>query len=450
MNTRIILLVAFIAAIIFAPRYILGFSLWHIGDAIDVSASMGAKLSCSGKFISRFSNEQIIDDLSSYSPVNQYLDIQYDSVKKTATATLFNLSTYTAKYRPATGCSLDIGDTSHLDRIVYTKVPNIAAPWPKGHMVETLNPSKQQQLEDMLKQDNAAGLNTRALVLVKNGVIQAEAYADGIYSDTKLMGWSMGKSLTAILYGRMNKLQQTDIQQTHLFSEWQDDERQHITMQNLLQMSSGIDFDEVYAPGSNLTKMLFSETSASDIVLNEGRYGESPGKHFAYSSATTNLIMRWMYNELGNSTQNTYDFLRHELLSKMSMSNTVFETDSMGLFVGSSYIYASARDWARLGLLMLNEGHINGQQLLNKEYVQAAQQQNTSENYHAYGYQFWLNQNTDNLEYPQLPTDAYFMMGNRKQAVMIAPSEDAVIVRLGWTKGSYPMNERFSQILSFN
>jgi CubicO group peptidase (beta-lactamase class C family) len=130
------------------------------------------------------------------------------------------------------------------------------------------------------------------------------------------------------------------------------------------------------------------------------------------------------------------------------MTNSIFEMDASGVMVGSSYLYASGRDWARLGLLMLNGGINDGERLLPEGWTEAAHKPNTSNNDKRYGYQFWLNEGEDELRWPALPTDAYAMMGNRKQSVMIIPSEGVVFVRLGWSSGDYPMAANYVKLLS--
>ena len=115
--------------------------------------------------------------------------------------------------------------------------------------------------------------------------------------------------------------------------------------------------------------------------------------------------------------------------------------------MGSSYFYASARDWARMGQLMLNGGVINGHRLVTKDWVARATSPNQSENDKAYGYQWWLNRGNESLRFPELPEDVYYANGNRQQLVMVFPSQQAVIVRLGWTSGRYPVADNFAQIL---
>ncbi|WP_237068035.1 serine hydrolase domain-containing protein [Microbulbifer guangxiensis] len=433
------------ASAILAPR-LLGFSMTELGSAVRVATGMGAKLACSGRYVSGFDRAQILEDLASYSPANRLLDLEYDADGRRVTADLLGLGKVSARYREGLGCALEIGDTTPLDQVTVQTVATTDAPWPEGSAVPAINADLQQRLDALLASDNAAGLETRALLVVQDGELVAESYAEGITPQTPLLGWSMGKSLTAMLQGRLEALGQGDRQARALFPEWQEDARREITLEQLLQMSSGLDFDETYAPGSDATHMLFSAHSASDVAL-QSPAAFDPGSHFSYSSGTTNLIARWLHEQLGGTPQASIDFFQQQLLQPLGMADTVFEMDPSGVFVGSSYIYASARDWARLGQLMLNGGELNGQQLLSEEWVQRAAMPNDSENEPRYGYQFWLNDGGDTLRYPELPADAYFMQGNRKQVVMISPSTNTVVVRLGWSAGGYPVGENFAELL---
>ncbi|MCX2830333.1 serine hydrolase domain-containing protein [Microbulbifer thermotolerans] len=423
---------------------LLGFSVTQLGAAVRVATGMGAKLACSGYFISGLDKNRILDDLASYSPANRLLDLHYGDNR--VTAELLGLGHASASYRDGLGCTLDIGDTSVLDRVRLAPLTSNGEEWPQGETASHINVDLQKRVETTLSRDNAAGLDTRALLVVQDGVIAAEAYAPGIDAQTPLLGWSMGKSVTAIMQGRLETLGLADSTVKPVFAEWKSDERARIALDDLLHMSSGLDFDETYAPGSDATEMLFNAHSASDIALvRPATY--TPGEHFSYSSGTTNLIARWIHERLGGDVQASLDFLRQELLQPLNMAHTVFEMDPSGVFVGSSYLYASARDWARLGLLMLNRGQWEGTQLLSEDWVARATAPNTSANEPRYGYQFWLNSGGEELRYPQLPADAYFMLGNRKQVVMISPSTNTVVVRLGWSAGSYPTGENFAGLL---
>ena len=123
----------------------------------------------------------------------------------------------------------------------------------------------------------------------------------------------------------------------------------------------------------------------------------------------------------------------------------MFEPDHSGVFIGSSFLYATARDWARLGQLMLGEGVINGRRVLAQDWVRRATTPNGSANDPRYGYQFWLNRGAAQPNWPSLPADAYAMQGSRGQVVMVLPGLDAVVVRLGWCP-DYPVDANLARI----
>lgn len=485
--TVIVLTVLLFAA---APS-ILGFSLFNVGHAISVSTALSAKLGCSSYFISGFSKGQTVTDLASYSPVVNMVTMEYQGSSKLhgfkpkglkqaelyqyevnddesnqndsefynlkrVTADLFGIAKTSATYREGLGCTIDTDRTAELDNI---SVQNIKNPeleeWPLGDQVSYEAPLIQETLDSMVRSDNERGYNTRAMLVVKDGHILAESYGPNVYKNTPLLGWSMSKSLTAIMLGHLEFKNVISKNPTNLFSQWENDERAKLTLKQLMQMSSGLEFDETYAPGSDATRMLFTAPSASDIAI-VSPLTHKPGTQFSYSSGTANLLSRFIHEKLGNNTQLSVNYLLQKLLKPLGMANSIFEVDSDGIFVGSSYVYASGRDWARLGLLMLNQGEINGQRLLSKDWVNRATAPNSSDNDKRYGYQFWLNsadnttntKNNNKLRWPELPSDAYAMMGNRQQSVMIIPSSNIVFVRLGWTAGDYPMASNYSSLLN--
>jgi CubicO group peptidase (beta-lactamase class C family) len=448
MIKRMVLIVIGLLVVgLFSMESWLGVSPWRLRDNLVVVTAMGAKLACSGHHLSGLNAEQALADVASYSPAANALNIEYDDAQGLVSADLFGLSLTRAQYRPGLGCTLDIGDTSALDTVV---VPEFAAedrPWPAGSQVDTIDPQRQAQLTQMLLADNEAGLKTRALLMVEDGHIVAESYAPGFDAFTPLMGWSMGKSLSAIMLGHLELQGKLNVQQDQLFAAWAEDERSAITIENLLHMSSGLGFEEIYAPGSDATHMLFAAHAASSVPL-ASELAHPPGKKFYYSSGTTNLLQQLLFERLGGTTQRSVDYLYQEIFQPLAIAHTVLEPDPSGVFVGSSYIYASGRDWARMGQLMLAGGELNGVRLLSEDWVRRSALPNHSDNDRRYGYQFWLNQGGAELRWPQLPEDAYAMMGNRQQNVMVVPSRRAVLVRLGWTNGAYPLDDNFSALLN--
>ena len=442
---RFVLLLVFFGALLL--WLLAGISPRQMPSAVGLATGLGAKLACSGEYVSGFDQTRIVDDLASYSVLTRLLRLEPVAGRGVA-ASLLASDVAVARYRPGLGCALQYAGHNALNDVVVPVVQrNPGAPWPLGDAVGVPDPGLSSLLAEMLEADNAAGLDTRAWLVLQHGSILAEAYAPGITPDTPLLGWSMGKSVTAIMLGRLRAQGRITLDETDLFSAWADDERATISLQNMLQMSSGLAFSEDYIPGSDSTRMLFMAPSASEVAM-ASTLEHPPGQYFAYSSGTTNLLARLVSERVGGTPQALVDFIAREISLPLGLQNTTFELDASGVFVGSSFIYAPARDWARFAYLMLNEGTINGHRVLDANWVARARHPNSSDNEPRYGYQFWLNRGGPNLRWPALPEDAYAMQGNRAQVVMLVPSRQAAIVRLGWTAGEYPTDTHFARILA--
>ncbi len=420
----------------------------YLINAPAMLTGMGAKLACSGRYVTGLSEAQAFTDLQSYSAVLKLLDLNYDDTTKTVSASLLGLKTTQAKYRSGMGCALSVGDTAAIDAVEVPAIHASTANWPQGEGAEHINTHWQQRLDEMLLRDNQAGLNTRALLVINDGQLVAESYGHGFDSSSKLLGWSMAKSVTALLIGHLEMTGAIRIEQKPVFAAWAKDERAAIGIENLLHMSSGLEFPEVYEPGAGATDMLFTVHRAAELPLGAAS-AHQPGEYFEYSSGSTNLLSKLIYETSGASAQANLNFLNEVLIAPLNLRNFVFETDPSGVSVGSSYLYASAREWAKIGQLMLNHGTLNGHRLVTKDWVARAQQPNPSTNTKSYGYQFWLNRGDEELRWRDLPDDSFAALGNRKQVVMIIPSQKTVIVRLGWTSSHYPTNSNFAEIMSW-
>lgn len=410
-----------------------------------VASGIGSKLLCSAEYVIGNDREQAFQDLVQYSPILSQVTIEYDDDAAAVSASLFGLQGKTASYKPGLGCAVDYAGFAQRGNLQLQSTQINNAPWPFGPVVNTAEPELQSLLDDILAADNAAGLNTRALLVVHDGVIKAEAYGQDMHAKSKLLGWSMAKSLNAIMLGNLEMRGLIDLEAEAGFEEWQSDERATIRIEDMLTMTDGLDFSEQYNPGDDATAMLFTEPSSSDYVLRQSLVAE-PGTRFNYSSGTANLLSR-LYTDTLGGPQQAYDNFLNEIYRPMGFQDAVFETDASGVFMGSSYFYASARDWARMGQLMLNRGVLNNERIVTEDWVTRATSPNTSQNNSAYGYQWWLNRGNADPVYSELPEDMYYANGNRQQLVMVFPSLDAVIVRLGWTAGRYPTADNFSRIL---
>jgi CubicO group peptidase (beta-lactamase class C family) len=437
--------ITILLVIIFSLMAFIGISPAYIYRAPWVATGIGSKLLCSSYFVTGFSLEQSIDDLVQYSPLLDMLDIEVDENQRIVETSFFGLSTKTASFREGLGCSVDYPTYSQRASIITKSIVKNNAPWPLGSLVDTIDLKVQELVESQVSLDNEMGLNTRAIVVVKAGSIVAEAYGQGADAETPLLGWSMAKSLTSVMLGNLEMRGLIDLNGKAGFASWTGDGRSEIAISDLLTMTDGLDFSENYNPGDDATTMLFTSPSASDFTIARSLTSE-PGTHFNYSSGTANLLARIYTDTLGGA-QGAYDNYMDQIAGPLGFQNAVFEVDASGVFFGSSYLYASGRDWARLGEMMLAGGKINGERLVLEDWVQRATQPNRSLNQKAYGYQWWLNAGNAELRWADLPSDAYAANGNRQQSLIVIPSKGVVIVRLGWTAGRYPVNERFSEIL---
>jgi CubicO group peptidase (beta-lactamase class C family) len=266
---------------------------------------------------------------------------------------------------------------------------------------------------------------TRAVVVLYKNKLIAEKYDTGFTKDSRILGWSMTKSITSSAFGVLAKQGKIDIYKPAPVAEWQNDERKNITINDLLHMNSGLEWEENYSTICDATKMLFLAEDMGKVQLDKPAQFK-PNTHWNYSSGTTNLLSLILRRQF--KTQQEYlDFWYSAVIDKIGMSSMIVEQDMTGTFVGSSYGWATARDWSKFGLLYLNKGNWNGEQILDESWVKyTATPTNTSEG--KYGAQFWLNAGG---KFPDVPRDMFYCSGYQGQMVAIIPSMDMVIVRMG-------------------
>jgi CubicO group peptidase (beta-lactamase class C family) len=377
--------------------------------------------------------------------------VEVNEQEKSVTASALGLIKRKAIFRKGLGCTLVNGLTEEEIRkqvdetgiIDPSNVSNLA--WPMGDSLATI---KLPENIDSLKLITAVNkafeypeqdevVRSRAVVVVYKGKIVAEKYAEGFTSTTPLLGWSMTKSITNALVGILVKEGKIRIADRAPIKEWQSDERAKITMDQLLRMSSGLDFEEVYNLVSDATKMLFNSPSASDVAISKPLNNE-PDSDWRYSSGTTNILNKIIRDKVGGTNLEYFNFPRKVLFDKIGMQSAVIEPDPSGTFVGSSFSYATARDWARFGLLYLNDGVWEGERILPEGWVKYSSTPTPKAEQGQYGAHFWLNAGEDekgtNRRWPDLPKDFYYASGFEGQSVVIIPSYDMVIVRLGNTQ----------------
>lgn len=272
---------------------------------------------------------------------------------------------------------------------------------------------------------NEAIQKTRTLLVLYKGQLLHERYIDGFDKDTPILGWSMSKSVLATCYGVLQKQGKLEVDWPAPITEWKDDERIDITLNHLLRMQSGLEWDEDYGGISDVTKMLFLDSDMT-MAQRDKKAIAKPTEIWNYSSGTTNLLSGILRQQF--RTQQEYlNFPYKSFIDKIGAHSMLIEADLKGNYVGSSYTWANTRDWGRLGQLYLDQGIWNGEQLFTAKWVNYITTV-TDLSDGTYGAHFWLNAEG---KYPDVPKDLYSMNGFQGQYVFIIPSKDLVVVRTG-------------------
>ena len=266
-----------------------------------------------------------------------------------------------------------------------------------------------------------------AFVVLHKGGVVAECYDKGIGRDTKLLSWSMAKSFANALIGLMVKDSLLDIHAPMDIPEWQGDGRKAITLHDLMQMQSGLEWNEDYGARSDVNIMLHCERDMGLYALSKP-LEHKPGTYWQYSSGTTNIVMRYLRSRFP-SEEAFIGYMRSRLFDPLGIVRPVFEQDLSGTFVGSSYLYATARDFARFGQLYLDDGCVDSERILPKGWVDYTRRPAAASGKH-YGAFFWLN---GNGKFPDVPKDMFYCDGHDGQDIFIFPSHELVVVVLGFS-----------------
>ncbi|MFS4415069.1 serine hydrolase domain-containing protein [Maribacter sp. 2307ULW6-5] len=267
---------------------------------------------------------------------------------------------------------------------------------------------------------------TRTVLVAYKNELLAERYAPGFGPETLILGWSATKSVWATLFGILEHQGKLRVGDAAFASDPDvSEEKKKITYDHLLRMQSGLAWEEEYFEISDVTKMLFL---ASDMTLGQRNNPvmAPPKEVWNYSSGTTNLLSGLLRERLG--THQAYlDFPYRELIDAIGMHSMTLETDLVGNYVASSYGWANTRDWAKFGLLYLNQGRWNGEQLFSETWAGYVATPTENSN-GGYGAHFWLNAGG---RFPNVPKDMYCAQGFQGQYVFIIPSKSLVVVRTG-------------------
>jgi CubicO group peptidase (beta-lactamase class C family) len=436
---------------VMAGFVLFAYGVYYAWQVITIGAAYKAKILCSGVFVSKRSPLDVLqEDLES---IFSRIDAKIDFEKKSVTTTAAGIPSQIAIFREGFGCTLmpEFSDSEVLHhtgdgygkqspRPIKNETQDFRSFGKEIPKVSSNVRLSRAMDKAFSEKDPAHPIRTRAVVVVYKGRIIAERYAPGISADTPLSGWSMAKSVTNALVGILIKEGKLSLDRPVLIPEWSgaDDPRKNITLDQLLRMSSGLEFDERAGPFfSDVNRMLLRSRDASAYaIVKQLRY--APGSCWQYTSGTTNIISRIIRNSFEGRTDDYHTFPRKALFDKIGMTSAVMEVDASGNFIASSFMYASAVDWARFGLLYLQDGVWDGERILPPGWVDYTRRPSSTAPNGKYGAHFWTN-GTAEMEdkarpFRDLPADTFLASGYEGQNIVIVPSRDLVVVRLGMTK----------------
>ena len=413
-----------------------------VHSAGKVGVGYAAKQLCSGVFVSglpaRFVVENDIEPrLATVPLLSRFLITGVDG--ETASARVLTAQAE-ATYRAGYGCTLhgDVAESATPNAVASAQVLDLAAASKARTMFEQRNATPEaltQIIEGAFAEPVGGGRNTLAMVVMHRGQLVAERYADPVNPSTRLQGWSMNKSLMASFVGiQVGKgdMALTDNVAARLtalgvspkiFAGLSD----AMNLKHLMSMTSGLDFEERYFPGDDVTEMLYGQGPMWQVPVGLGQRHE-PGEVFSYSSGDTNVVSFLWQNTLGDEPY--IDWLQREVYAPLALTEPLLEPDVAGFQVGSSFANLTARDWARVGQWWLDAWY-GRDALLSQDWQRTAVTPGASASGANYGLGFWLN--TEQRFFPGLSESTFHSGGNSGQFVVVMPEAELVVVRLGLT-----------------
>ncbi len=410
-----------------------------------------AVLMCNGLFTSDRSLQQVFKQELAYIRgrlgTTEGIDYSVDkAIRSVSVGGGKNGIEITAAYRKGVGCVVmspdqSLEDVSSLPELMI-KEPSFnpaSTPWPLGDVLsepideDLFDQKALQAASDWAFNRDTEEQDTISLLIVHKGRIVHERYADGFDMHTKTRTWSTAKSIAASIVGllvddgRLELDSSLDINWLPEKINPESDPRKAISLRHLLNMTSGLypvdSYGMEYATGSGLS---YWAGSSASVGARKRALIREPGELWEYENYDTILAVLAMKKELGTAY---HQFGYKELLHKIGMRNTVMGMDRFGDFILSSQVYSNARDLARLGLLYLQNGVWDGEQLISQEWIDFIRTPAPASSVRGsdYGGHWWLV--PDTLD--DVPSDAYSTSGNRGQFVIVLPSHDLVIVRRG-------------------
>ncbi|RDU98983.1 serine hydrolase domain-containing protein [Trinickia dinghuensis] len=355
-----------------------------------------------------------------------------DRTRQTVTASLAGLFTSRAVYRGAWGCTLVSGAIPAPAQAGPPLLPVTDVPLP----IEVDRSSAMKHaIDDAFAENDPSGpRRTKAVAVLYRGKLIAERYAPGYGPDTPILGFSISKSVTNALVGilvREGKLR------VGAPVPLENGSARPIPLEDFMRMTSGLDIDETGSGFDPSNRIMYVSTNDMAAAARRARVIALPGRRWAYSSASVHLAARMVRDAAGGNASAVQRFARDELFAPLGMRHVTVEMDETGTPIGAHYMLASTRDWVRFGELYLNDGIApNGQRILPEGWVRWSTTPTLDTDY---GAGWWVNRRDrvshgDRVGMPLMadaPADTFYALGNLGQYVIVVPSKQLVIVRLG-------------------
>ncbi len=414
-------------------------ALYYVKPILNSAVALAARQSCSLKFAAgiplSLARDTYVD--RHIRPLGPYVSIELNEAAESAHASLLGVISSTAIHQPGYGCVLhhgqDIVKLSPYELVASQPVPINERVANANFDVEALR----AVIEASFKEPNAQQpRQTMAVLVLSDGELVAEKYADGVTQQTPLPGFSMAKSMTATMIGLLVSHQKLDVlsvvPNAGRLSE------AGVTYDQLLRMISGIGVDETGSGRDKNSIMLTQTHDSAQYAVQQGLH-DGPGETYEYTGGNAVVLSKQFVEIAGEGDASAaYEFLAEKLLRPLGISSVVLETDGVGTFLGSSFMLASALDWAKLGQLYLQDGVWEGTRLLPVEWTRYVSTKTPQSAERDYGAGFWVaetgGRDSRHEHLPQPPQDAFFMHGMMNQAVYILPGQSLVVVRLGATR----------------
>ena len=398
----------------------------------QLGATLVAKDLCYGVLLQDREPEDVRSaELGPYlDPRLSWVKADVDASQREVRTSMLGLFSARVVERADGSCGRDIRQTSHpRPRIRLTPDPK---PWPEG---DGLAPNARQLVSDYEALEaavaaefrpTASGLDrgTRSVLVIHRGRLVYEQHADGWNRTVPQNGRSMSKAMATILAGMVAAQAKLDLEADHLREEWIDG-RRAITLRNLLQMQSGLEWQEANGPGDSATAQFLVEDAADYTATKP--LAKEPGAAFKYSGGNVDLAVAVVQARSGMNDETWAGYPYRALFEPLNMRRTVLDRTRSGQFIVSTSMHAAAVDWARLGLFLARNGVWNGRRLLPQGWV-AFMRTPTAESKCNYGATVWIRGGCQDLQ----PSAVFELSGFMGQGVTIVPETETVIVRTGF------------------